>query len=112
IIKKNLVEIKEDGSIWLNQKYFNYATGLRMAQDEKWNQLFGFPRRGAESELEQHHCDLGFAIQKITEEIVIKMAIEAKSITGSDYLCMSGGVALNCVANGKLLNEGIFKDIF
>jgi carbamoyltransferase len=112
IIKKHLVDIKDDGSIWLNQKYFNYATGLRMVHDKKWEVLFGFPRREAESELEQKHCNLGLAIQQVTEEIVIKMAREAKRITGADNICMAGGVALNCVANGKLLREGIFKNVY
>jgi carbamoyltransferase len=112
IIKKNLVDIKEDGSIWLNQDYFNYATGLRMVKDDKWAVLFGFPRRSEEADLEQHHCNLALAIQKVTEEIVIKMAREAKKLTGADNLCMAGGVALNCVANGKLLNEPIFKNIY
>ncbi len=111
-IKKNLVDIKEDGSIWLNQKYFNYATGLRMVEDHKWKKLFGFARRDDENDLKQHHCNLAIAIQLVTEEIVIKMAIEAKRITNSDYLCMAGGVALNCVANGKLLREKIFKEIY
>ena len=112
IIKKELIEIKSDGSIWLNQNYFNYATGLRMVHDKKWEKLFGFPRRDAESELEQKHCDLGLAIQVITEEVVILMAKEAKRITGADYLCMAGGVALNCVANGKLEKENIFKEVY
>ncbi|MFM6984264.1 MAG: carbamoyltransferase [Chitinophagaceae bacterium] len=112
LIKKHLVDIKEDGSIWLNQKYFNYATGLRMVHDSKWEAIFGFPRRDDENDLKQHHCNLAIAIQKVTEEIVIKMAKEAKRITNSDYLCMAGGVALNCVANGKLLREKIFKDIY
>jgi carbamoyltransferase len=112
IIKDKLIDIKEDGSVWLNQKYFNYATGLRMVFDKKWEKLFGFPRRHPESEPEQHHCDLGYAIQQITEEIVIKMAQEAKRLTGAEYLCMAGGVALNCVANGKVQNAKIFKDIF
>lgn len=112
IIKKYLVDIKEDGSIWLNQKYFNYATGLRMVHDSKWEKLFGFPRREDENDLQQHHCNLALAIQKVTEEIVVKMAKEAKRLTGSDYLCMAGGVALNCVANGKLLREKIFKGIY
>lgn len=111
LIKKHLVDIKEDGSIWLNQKYFNYATGLRMVHDSKWEAIFGFPRDD-ENDLKQHHCNLAIAIQKVTEEIVIKMAKEAKRITNSDYLCMAGGVALNCVANGKLLREKIFKDIY
>lgn len=111
-IKAKLVDIKPDGSIWLNQDYFNYATGLRMVYDDKWEQLFGFKRRSEEDELEQKHCDLGYAIQLVTEEIVQLMAAEAKKLTGSDNLCMAGGVALNCVANGKLLRKGIFKEIF
>ncbi len=111
-IKSELVDIKEDGSIWLNQKYFNYATGLRMVHDQKWKELFGVARREGESELEQVHCNLAIAIQKVTEEIVILMAKEAKRQTNSDYLCMAGGVALNCVANGKLLEENIFKEIY
>lgn len=111
-IKTELIDIKDDGSIWLNQSYFNYAVGLTMAKDKMWEELFGFKRRLAESDLEQHHCNLGYAIQKVTEEIVEKMAMEAKRLTGAEYLCMAGGVALNCVANGKLLNKNIFKDIF
>lgn len=111
-IKKELIEIYDDGSIWLNQDYFNYATGLRMVFDDKWERLFGFSRRDSESNLEQHHCDLGLAIQEITEEIVIKLAKEAKKLTGSENLVMAGGVALNCVANGKLQTSGIFKNIF
>jgi carbamoyltransferase len=112
LIKKEIVDIKSDGSIWLNQDYFNYATGLRMVHDHKWEKLFGIPRREGEALLEQKHCDLALAIQMVTEEIVIKMAEEAKRLTGADYLCMAGGVALNCVANGKLLRKGIFKDIY
>jgi carbamoyltransferase len=111
-IKSELVDIKEDGSVWLNQKYFNYATGLRMVHDQKWKELFGVARREGESELEQIHCNLAIAIQKVTEEIVIKMAREAKRLTNSEYLCMAGGVALNCVANGKLLEENIFKEVY
>lgn len=111
-IKKHLVEIKVDGSIWLNQQYFNYATGLRMVKDAEWSKIFGFPRRAEDDELQQHHCNLALAIQEVTEEIVILMAKEAKRITDADYLCMAGGVALNCVANGKLLRENIFKDIY
>ena len=112
LIKKYLVDIKADGSIWLNQDYFNYATGLRMTKDDKWKAIFGFPRREPEADLEQKHCNLALAIQQVTEEIVIKLAKEAKAITGSDNLCMAGGVALNCVANGKLLRENIFKNIY
>ena len=111
-IKEELVNIKDDGSIWLNQKYFNYSTGLRMVKGKMWEKLFGFPRRQMEGSLEQHHCDLAMAIQKVSEEIVFKMANEAKRITGSENLCLAGGVALNCVANGKLLKSGLFSNIF
>jgi len=112
LIREVLVDIKSDGSIWLNQEYFNYATGLRMVHDAKWEQLFGFPTRESESNLEQKHCDLGLAIQEITEEIVILMAKEAKRLTGSKACVLAGGVALNCVANGKLKDAGIFESIF
>ncbi len=112
LIKQYLVDIKEDGSIWLDQKYFNYATGLRMVHDKKWEKIFGFKRRGDEDEIQQHHCNLAIAIQQVTEEIVIRMAREAKRISGANYLCMAGGVALNCVANGKLLREKIFEEIY
>lgn len=110
LIKKELITIQEDGSIWLNQKYFNYATGLTMVHDAAFKELFGIERRKPESELEQKHCNLGYAIQEVTEEIVMKMAAEAKRLTGSENLCMAGGVALNCVANGKLLRKKIFKN--
>lgn len=112
LIKKYLVSIKDDGSIWLNQSYFNYAIGLRMVNEKKWKTLFGFDRREEADELEQKHCNLALAIQTVTEEIVIKMAKEAKRLTNADYLCMAGGVALNCVANGKLDKENIFKEIY
>lgn len=112
IIKTKIVNIKEDGSLFLNQDYFNYATGLRMIHDKKWEKLFGFPTRKPESHLEQKHCNLALAIQKVTEEIVIKMAYEAKRLTQAENLCMAGGVALNCVANGRILDEGIFKNIY
>ena len=112
LIKEHLAEIREDGSLWLNQKYFKYATGLRMVPDKMWANLFGFPRREAEKELTQQHCDLALAIQQFTEEAVIAMAREAQKITGSTNLCLAGGVALNCVANGKLQNEEIFSKMF
>lgn len=111
-IKTELVDIRDDGSIWLNQKYFDYATGLRMVKDKKWEELFGFPRREDEVELEQHEADLALAIQIVTEEIVIKMAREAKKLTGASAICLAGGVALNCVANGKLEKEGVFDEVY
>ncbi|MBL7738932.1 MAG: carbamoyltransferase [Chitinophagaceae bacterium] len=112
LIKEHLVSIKEDGSIWLNQDYFNYATGLKMIKEKKWEQLFGFPAVPPDGQPEQVQCDLAYAIQQVTEEIVLNMVKEAKRITGADYLCLSGGVALNCVANGKIIREKIFKDVF
>lgn len=111
-ILDHLVDVKEDGSIWLDQDYFDYTTGLSMVKDDKWESLFGFPRRTAETEIEQRHGDLAFAIQQVTEEIVVKMARTAKNLTGAKKLCLSGGVTLNCVANGKLLRSGDFDDIW
>jgi len=112
LIKKEIVDIKDDGSIWLNQMYFDYSTGLKMIKDKKWEKIFGFSTRNPESDLEQHHCDLAYAIQNVTEEIVLKMAVTAKKVTKERYLCLAGGVALNCVANGRLLQEKIFEDIW
>lgn len=111
-IKTVLTDIKDDGSVFLNQQYFNYAAGLRMANDAAWKQLFGIERRNGETAISQPYCDMALAIQHVTEEIVIKMAATAKKETGCDYLCMAGGVALNCVANGKLQETGLFKKIF
>lgn len=112
LIKTELVDIKEDGSVWLNQKYFSYSTGLRMVNDKKWEKLFGFQRREFEGKIEQHHSNLALAIQLVTEEIMLKMAAEARRVTGSKNLCLAGGVALNCVGNGKLLKSEIFDEIF
>lgn len=111
-IKTTLIELKDDGSVFLNQEYFNYATGLRMVPDAKWEKLFGMPRRQPESLPEQSYCNLALAIQLVTEEAVLNMAREAKRLTGANYLCMAGGVALNCVANGKLDDTGLFKQLF
>ena len=112
IIKEQIVDIRDDGSIWLNQDFFDYATGLKMVKDNKFASIFGFPRRPPEAELLPKHCDLALAIQKVTEEIVFNMAREAKKLTGSKKLCLAGGVALNCVANGKLLKSNLFDDIW
>jgi carbamoyltransferase len=111
-IKENLVDIKEDGSIFLNLKFFKYTYGLKMVNDKLFNQLFNLKRRDEDDEITQQHCNLAYAIQKVTEEIVVKMAKEAKRITGSENLCLAGGVALNCVANGVLHSLGIFKNIY
>jgi len=113
IIKDNLVDIAEDGSIWLNQDFFQYATASGgKIKIEKWESLFDMPIRPADSKLEQIHCNMALAIQLITEESVLKMAAEAKRLTGSKNICLSGGVALNCVANGKLLKSKIFDQMF
>jgi carbamoyltransferase len=112
IMKKELIEIQEDGSVWLNQKYYDYATGLRMVNDKEWEKLFGFARRESESNLQLEHCDFALAAQIVTEEVVIKMAKEAKRLTGSKNICLAGGVALNCVANGKLEKENIFENVY
>lgn len=112
LIKDYLVDIKEDGSIWLNQRYFSYSTGLRMVHDKKWENLFGLKRRLPEAEIQQQHCDMAYAIQQITEEIMRAMVRHAKDITGADALCLAGGVALNCVANGKILQDNLFKQIY
>lgn len=111
-IKNTLVDIKEDGSIWMNPKYFRYATGLKMTDTKRWEELFGIQRREPESEISQRHCNLALAIQLVTEEVVIKLAQHAKEITQSKHICLAGGVALNCVANGKLLKENLFENIY
>ena len=112
VIKTKLVDIKGDGSLYLNQEYFDYATGKRMVRDAVWKRLFGFPRREADGPIEQCYCDMAMAIQEVTEEVVLLLAKEAKRLTGVDNLCLAGGVALNGVANGKLHATGIFKNIF
>ncbi|MFC1845244.1 carbamoyltransferase [Thermodesulfobacteriota bacterium] len=112
LILSELVDLREDGSFLLNMDYFDYATGLRMCVDRKWEELFGLPRRKSETELDQNYMDLALAIQEVTEEIVLILAKTARELTKSDYLVMAGGVALNCVANGKLLRSGLFKDIW
>ncbi len=112
LIMKELIDIKDDGSLLMNMSYFRFATGFRMTDDKRWTKLFGISPRKPESEITQSYMNMALAIQQVTEEIVIKMAKTAKALTGSDNLVMAGGVALNSVANGKLLSAGIFKDIW
>ncbi len=107
-----LIDIREDGSLLLNMDFFNYAAGLTMCHEDKWEQLFGIPLRKPETELDQHYMNFALAAQQITEEVIFLLAETAKKLTGSDYLVMAGGVALNCVANGKLLRRGTFRDIW
>ncbi len=111
LIREHLIDVKEDGSYRLNMEYFNYATGLTMTS-KKFHTLFGGPPRKPESELTKKEMDIARSIQVVTEEIVLKIARFVKEKTGADYLCLAGGVALNCVANGKLLRENLFKDIW
>lgn len=111
-ILETLVDVREDGSLLLNMKYFSFATALKMTNDKKWEKLFGIPPRKEESEITQDYMNLALAIQQITEEIVLKLAKTAKKLTNCKYLTMSGGVALNSVANGKLISSGIFEEIW
>lgn len=112
LIKENLIDLREDGSFLLNMEYFDYATGLKMCHDSKWQELFGLSRRQSESDLTQEHMDLSLAIQEVTEEIISLLAETAKKITGCSNLVMAGGVALNCVANGKLIRTQIFDALW
>jgi len=110
-ILKELVDLREDGSFKLNMKYFAFDYGLTMT-NQKFADLFGHPVREAESKLEQFHWDMASSVQKVTEEIVLRMARDLHQRTGMQNLCMAGGVALNCVANGRVLREGPFKDLW
>jgi len=111
-IQTELVDIRKDGSVVLNMAYFDYATGLKMANEAKWEKLFGVPRRKPESEISQAYMDMALAIQQVTEECVLRIAATARELTACKYLVLAGGVALNCVANGKLLRTGIFDDLW
>ncbi len=111
LIRSNVIDVKKDGTFMLNMDYFNFTTGLTMTSS-KFHKLFDGPPREAESEITQREMDLARSIQVVTEEIVLKLGATVRSDTGCENLCMAGGVALNCVANGKLTQEGIFKDIW
>jgi carbamoyltransferase len=111
LIYQNLINLKEDGTFRLNMDYFNYATGLTMT-NESFDGLFGGPPRKPESRVSQKDMDIAASIQAVTEEVVLRLGRTVHKELGSDYLCLAGGVALNCVANGRLLREGPFKDIW
>jgi carbamoyltransferase len=111
LIRTHLLDLKADGTFRLNSDYFNYATGLTMTSG-KFDELFGAPPREPESPLTRREMDLASSIQAVTEEVVIRLARTARKELGVEYLCLAGGVALNCVANGKILREGIFRDIW
>jgi carbamoyltransferase len=111
LILSELIDLKEDGSFRLNMNYFNYGVGLTMT-NAKFDRLFGRPPRKPESKLTQMDMDLAHSVQDVTEEIMYRMAKHAGEQTGLKNLCLAGGVALNCVANGKILREGIFDRIW
>jgi carbamoyltransferase len=111
LILKHLIELRPDGSFWMNMEYFNYCQGLTMT-NRRFDALFGGAPRRAESQLEQRHMDLASSIQKVTEEIMLRMAREAQRQTKMNNLVLAGGVALNCVGNGRLLREGPFENIW
>jgi carbamoyltransferase len=111
LIVENLMDLKEDGSFWLDQSYFNYATGLTMTS-RKFHKLFGGPPRDPQSPLTRREMDLAASLQQVTEEIMLRMTRKLAKTYRIENLCLAGGVALNCVANGKLLRDGAFKQIW
>ncbi len=111
LIKEHLIDIKDDGSFHLDMTYFDYCTNLKMT-NQKFDAIFGGPPRTPETDLTQREMDLAASIQSVTEEVVIKLARDIAKTTGQKNLCLAGGVALNCVANGKLLKENIFEQIW
>ena len=111
IILAELVDLKEDGSIRLNLAYFDFLGGLRMT-NKHFDKLFGGPPRKAETEITQREMDIAASIQSVTEEVIMRMAHHVHKETGQRNLCLAGGVTLNCVANGRILREGPFEDIW
>jgi carbamoyltransferase len=111
VILDKLIDIKDDGTFRLNMDYFNYATGLTMTNG-RFNALFGGPARKPEAKMTQREMDIARSIQEVTEEVVLRLARTIHRELKADYLCLAGGVALNCVANGRILREGPFKDIW
>jgi len=110
-ILDHLIDLKPDGSFRLDQRYFDYCTGLRMT-NSRFDDLFGQPARRAEELLTQFHMDIAASIQAVTEEVVLRLTRSLAEQTGSENLCLAGGVALNCVANGKVLRDGRFKRLW
>jgi carbamoyltransferase len=111
LILEHLLDLKEDGTFRLDMRYFNYCTGLTMT-NSKFDALFGAPARKPESTISQREMDIAASIQKVTEEIIMRLAKTVRKETGCNNLCLAGGVALNCVANGELSRSGIFDDIW
>jgi carbamoyltransferase len=111
LIRDRLIDIKEDGSFHLNLDYFDYCTGLAMT-NRRFDELFGAPRRTPEGKLTQHYADVAASAQAVTDEIVVRLARSLAAATGAEALCMAGGVALNCVANAKVLRDGAFRRLW
>src|SRR5690242_9627356 len=111
VILDNLIDLKPDGSYRLNLDYFDYCTGLTMT-NARFDALFGGPPRKSETWLTQREMDLAASIQAVTEEVMLRLARSLAAETGMDNLCLAGGVALNCVANGKILRDGAFRNIW
>jgi carbamoyltransferase len=111
LILKELVDLREDGSLKLNMRYFDYCGGLRMT-NSRFDKLFGGPARKAESKITEREMDIAASIQKVTEEAMLRMARHVHKVTGKDRLCLAGGVSLNCVGNGRILREGPFKQLW
>src|SRR5271155_3912416 len=110
-ILRELLDLKDDGSFWMNMDYFNFLRGTTMT-NSRFHRLFGGPPRLPEEAIEQRHMDIARSIQAVTEEVVLRLARHARELTGEKNLCLAGGVALNCVANGRLLREHIFDKIW
>ncbi len=111
LILDNIIDLKEDGSFRMDQSYFSYCQGLKMTS-KKFDDLFGYPARAPESELEQRHMDVAASVQVVTEKIMLKIAKHVRKTTGEKNLVLAGGVALNCVANGKIIKEKIFDNVW
>ncbi|MDR2438151.1 MAG: carbamoyltransferase [Planctomycetaceae bacterium] len=112
LIYEHLIDLRSDGSMLMNQKYFEYATGLRMYHQKRWQQLFGIPPRQPETEISQEYMDMALAIQEVTEEIVLRLVKTVIELTGCRNLVMAGGAALNCSANGFLLKQKLFDQLW
>ncbi len=111
VIRDRLLDLKADGSFWLNPEYFDFLTTWRMT-NERFNELFGGPPRAPDAPIESRHLDVARSIQVITDEIMLRLAAHARALTGSRHLCLAGGVALNCVTNGKIQSSGLFDRLW
>ena len=111
VIREHLLDIKDDGSFRLDMSYFNYCQGLTMT-NSKFHRLFGGPPRTMEGPLTEREMDLAASVQKVTEEVMLKMVAHVRQVTGLNQLCLAGGVALNCVGNGRILREGPFEEVW